>query len=144
MPTTSRTATCVTPESPSNGAPGIVARTPWSGSGARSSRALPAVVAALSLLTACEGDTGPAGPPGPPGPPGDGGGVDPDELTPTEYEVGEAVPELVARIESVSGASGPAGEFLVGDVVTLEFALEKSNGAPWKLEELAEGEVLVS
>jgi hypothetical protein len=57
---------------------------------------------------------------------------------------GEAVPALVARIEGLSGASGPAGEFLVGDTVTLQFALEKADGSAWKLEELVEGEALVS
>jgi hypothetical protein len=100
----------------------------------------------LLLLGACEGDTGPAGPAGPEGPPGPGGGggTDPDPDTKTDYAVGESVPTLVARIDGVSGASGPNGEFLVGDVVTVDFALEKANGDPWKLEELDEGEAMVS
>ena len=103
-------------------------------------------VAFLALaFPACEGERGPAGPEGPPGPGGGGGGgTDPDEPTPTEYEVGEAVPELVARIEAISGASGPNGEFQVGDTLTLEFALEKANGDPWMLDELTAGEALVS
>jgi len=100
----------------------------------------------LALLAgACEGDRGPAGPQGPPGSSGGGGGgTDPDENTPTEYTAGEDVPALIARIELLEGASGPGGEFLVGDVMTVEFALEKADGSPWLLEELGEGEVLVS
>src|SRR5262245_23466571 len=123
MSTMDRTATCVTPEG-----------------------ALVRVLAVTFLaLAACEGRRGPAGPQGPPGPGGGGGGgTDPDEPTRTEYEVGEAVPELVARIDSIGGATGPNGEFLVGDTVALEFSLEKADGKPWKLAELTAGEALVS
>ncbi|HEX6885289.1 MAG TPA: hypothetical protein VF530_18085 [Planctomycetota bacterium] len=98
----------------------------------------------LALLGACEGDTGPAGPAGPAGPPGGGGGGDPDDLTPTAYVAGQRVPELIVRIEELSGASGPGGEFLVGDVLAVTFAVEKADGTPWKLEELDEAEALVS
>jgi hypothetical protein len=118
MSTTDRTATCATPEPR------------W------------LVVSLLVALSACEGERGPAGPPGPGG--GGGGGTDPDEPTPTEYVAGEPVPELVARILALEGASGPGGEFQVGDALAVEFALEKEDGEPWTLEELVEGEALVS
>jgi hypothetical protein len=106
----------------------------------------PRILAVTFLaLAACEGDRGPAGPQGPQGPGGGGGGgTDPDEPTRTEYEVGEAVPELVALIDSIGGASGPNGEFLVGDTISLEFSLEQGDGKPWKLAELTAGEALVS
>lgn len=92
----------------------------------------------LLLLAACEGERGPAGPPGPDDDP------DPPAPTPTAYAFGADVPELVARIEGVSGASGPAGEFLPGDTLAFEFSLRKANGAAWTLEELDEGTALVS
>ena len=132
MSTTDRTATSVIRESPS-------------AAGARlslSSRLAHALAVSLvCLLGACEGDQGPAGPPGPPG--GDGE-PDPPEPTPTEYAPGEAVPELVVSIDGLSGASGPAGEFLVGDTVSVDFSLAKANGDPWTLDELVEGQALVS
>ncbi len=86
--------------------------------------------------TACEGDSGPPGPPGPPG--GD------DEPTPTVYAPGEAAPELRAAITELLGASGPAGEFLVGDTLTVRFTLTKEDGSAWQLSELVSGEALVS
>jgi hypothetical protein len=99
------------------------------------------VLAALlaTLLGACEGDQGPPGPPGEPG-----GGGDEDEPTPTEYTAGDAVPRLSATIVELRGASGPAGEFQQGDVVTVVFRVEKEDGASWKLDELVSGEALVS
>lgn len=118
MPTTDRTATSAIPE---------LARI--------------AALAGLLALGACEGERGPAGPEGPGG---GGGGTDPDEPTPTEYESGDEVPEVRLTLVALTGASGPAGEFLVGDTPTIEFTLAKADGKPWPLEELSAGEALVS
>src|SRR6185436_16794159 len=95
----------------------------------------------LGVLGAGEGDRGPAGPPG-----GSGGGGNPNppEPTPTAYAAGEPVPELVASIDSIGGASGASGAFLPGDSLSVEFTLSKANGDPWTLEELKEGQALVS
>jgi hypothetical protein len=102
-------------------------------------RSVRLLLALACALGACEGERGPAGPAG-----GGGGGTDDEEPTPTEYEAGEPVPHLETRIEALEGASGPAGEFQVGDLVTVEFSLLKEDGEPWMLEELIEGEALVS
>jgi hypothetical protein len=120
MRTTERTATCAIPE---------VARL--------------VALASLLALGACEGDRGPAGPEGPKGG-GGGGGTDPDEPTPTEYEAGDEVPELRLALVSLGGASGPGGEFLIGDTPVVEFTLAKADGEPWPLDELGEGAALVS
>jgi len=117
MSTTDRTATCATPE-----------------------RRLLAL-ALLLALASCEGDTGPAGPVGPPGTGGGGGG---DEETPTVYAGGESVPELRVAITELLGASGPNGEFQVGDVPSVRFSLLKEDGTAWGLEELVAGEALLS
>ncbi|MSR62508.1 MAG: hypothetical protein EXS08_08690 [Planctomycetes bacterium] len=140
MWTTDRTATCVTPESLRNGAASF-GRAAALGLGVPRAP-LSALGLALGLaLGACTGDTGPAGPQGPGG---GGGGTDPDEPTPTAYAAGASVPALVLRLEGLSGASGVNGEFLVGDTPALDFALEKANGDPWPLEEIDEGQALVS
>ena len=101
-----------------------------------------AALVALVALGACTGERGPAGPEGPGG--GGGGGTDPDEPTPTEYESGDEVPELRLTLVSLTGASGPAGEFLIGDTPVVEFTLAKADDEPWPLDELVEGEALVS
>ena len=103
------------------------------------------VAALLALLTcaACEGDRGPAGPQGPGGG-GGGGGTDPDEPTPTVYAAGESVPELRLELVSLSGATGPAGEFVVGDTPVIEFTLTQSADVAWPLDELTAGMALVS
>ncbi len=95
-----------------------------------------AFVAAGALVSslACTGDSGPRGPAGPPG-----GGT-----TPTQYLPGEAVPRIVVTIEDLSGASGPGGEFRVGDRPSVRFRLTKEDGSAWLLDEMASGEALVS
>src|SRR5262245_16462605 len=81
-------------------------------------RGLTLLLAAMlaGALGACEGEQGPPGPQGPPG--DDGSGTDDPEPTQTVYDVGEPVPELVLRIEGLSGETGPTGEFLSGDTIT--------------------------
>ena len=109
--------------------------------------AIPERLALLGLLAlaACEGDRGPAGPQGPEGPGGGGGGgTDPDEPTPVVYDAGESVPELRLELVSLSGASGPNGEFVVGDTPVVEFTLSKSADEAWPLDELTAGMALVS
>jgi hypothetical protein len=127
MKTTSRTATSVILE-------------------AATVRGLAGLAALALFLGGCEGARGPAGAQGPQGPPGDDGtGGNPgDDGTPVEYEPGEAVPEVVAHIEGLSGATGPAGEFLVGDSLTVEFTLAKAADEAWDIAELTGGEALVS
>jgi hypothetical protein len=72
------------------------------------------------------------------------GNPDPgDPNTPTEYAASGRAGAL-ARIDALGGASGPNGEFVVGDTVTVDFSLEKADGKPWKLAELTAGEALVS
>ena len=95
------------------------------------------------LLTACEGDRGPQGPPGSGGGGGGstGGGDDP---TNTKLERGEAAPGLSVTILALGGASGPDGDFRVGDHVSVDFVLSKDDGEPWRLEEMVFGRAHVS
>ncbi len=93
------------------------------------------LASAAAVLAGCEGDRGPAGPPGPPG----GGGT-----TPTEVARGEAAPRVIVVIEELSGSTGAAGAFRVGDVLSVCFRLKKEDGSTWQLAEMVSGEALVS
>ena len=85
--------------------------------------------------TACEGDTKKI----------IQGGDDPGAMpTPTEVAPDEEAPTLEPRITEISGASGPNGEFLVGDRITVRFGIAQADGSPWQLGELGEAEALVS
>jgi hypothetical protein len=126
MSTTDRTATSAIPESLGENPR---ARLLW--------------LALLLLPLSCEGRRGPPGPAGGAGP-GDSNPGDDPEPTATEYEVGAFVPELLLEIRGLIGASGPGGEFLPGDVVSVDFTVTRSDGRPWSLGELEGGEALIS
>lgn len=96
------------------------------------------------ILCACEGDQGPQGPPGPPGGGSGGGSGDEDEPTDDELERGEAVPGIELAVVSLTGASGADGSFQVGDRITVEYSLQKSDGSAWPLAEMDFGRILVS
>ena len=87
--------------------------------------------------SSCEGDDGAAGPAGPPGPPGPVG-------TNQDLAQGDNVPGLIATILSVSGGTGTNGAFLVGDRVTVNYTLKKTNTTDWDISELSGGSAMVS
>jgi OmcA/MtrC family decaheme c-type cytochrome len=92
---------------------------------------------ALAALAAggCKGDTGPVGPPGPSG----GSG-------PTNQDLvqGDDTPGLAATILSVSGGTGTNGAFRVGDTVTVNYTLKKSDATDWDITELSGGSAMIS
>src|SRR5262245_54628629 len=94
---------------------------------------------ALAALAgaACEGDRGPAGPAGPPGPPGPVG-------TNQNLTQGDNVPGLIATIQSVTGGTGTNGAFLVGDRVTVNYTLKKTDTSDWDITELSGGSAMIS
>ena len=102
---------------------------------------LPRLGALLALAafvaSGCEGDRGPAGPAGPPGPPGPVG-------TNQELSQGDNLPGLTAAILSVSGGTGSNGAFLVGDRVTVNYTLKKTDNSDWDIAELSGGSAMIS
>lgn len=104
----------------------------------RAWRVLPlAALATLLAIAACSGDDGEQGPPGPPGPPGDGG-------TDDEIALGEDPPELQVTIEGLTGGTGPGGNFLSGNRMTIRFRVTKEDGSDWDITEFSSGRALVS
>ena len=87
---------------------------------------------ALVLLAACTGDSGRRGPRGG------------DPATPTEVDPREEAPALVVSIVRLEGAGGPGGSFRPGDRPAVVFDVLHADGSPWRLEELASGEALIS
>jgi OmcA/MtrC family decaheme c-type cytochrome len=98
----------------------------------------PALAALLALAFAgCSGDTGPQGPQGPPGPPG-------SPLTNTVLERKDDAPGVQVTVVSMTGASGAAGQFEVGDHIAIKYSLAKDDGSPWILSEMGNGRAIVS
>jgi len=98
------------------------------------------LLAGLALVTAffgaagCTGDDGSDGQPGPPGPVGTN-----DELT-----QGDALPGLIATIQSVTGGTASGGRFRAGDKPKVNYRLQKDDGTDWDIAELSGGSAMVS
>lgn len=93
--------------------------------------------ALLLAVAACSGDDGEQGPPGPPGPPGEPG-------TETDLSQGDSTPGIEVEITSLSGGTGPGGNFLPGNVITMRFRVTKDDGSDWDIREFASGRTLLS
>ena len=88
----------------------------------------------VAALASCKGDDGDPGPPGP-------GGTTP---TPTAVPRGEAPPGIEIEVLELAGASGPTGNFMVGDTLRVTFTIEKDDGSTWDITEMTRGRILVS
>lgn len=96
------------------------------------------LAATLLICSACDGDDGARGSDGPQGPPGSSG--------PLSKVLGprDDAPGVHISIVSLSGGSGPGGNFLAGDRIRVHFTLTKDDGSPWNLSELELARILVS
>jgi hypothetical protein len=94
--------------------------------------------------TGADGDDGKAGKQGPPGVPGPAG--PPGDPAPTDTDLPEDadLPGLVLAITGLSGGTGPAGQFRVGDTLSFTYTLAKGDGSPIAAGELDRGSVFVS
>ncbi len=94
-----------------------------------------ALLGALLLgLASCEGDDGDQGPPGPPGDPG----------TESELQKGDELPGLEVVSQSLTGGTASGGRFRAGDVLHVNYRLQKSDGSDWDIAELSAGRAMVS
>lgn len=91
-----------------------------------------ALVLGLVLATACSRGTRIVAGPTLPAP------------TPTVLARGEPAPKILVSISAVRGASGPSGAFRPGDVVTVDYRIQKEGGAAWRLDEIGIGRALLS
>jgi len=64
--------------------------------------------------------------------------------TDTNLTKGETPPGVVLSVVELSGGSGPAGGFEVGDHLAVRYRVTKTNGQAWGLGELENGRILVS
>lgn len=92
--------------------------------------------------TGSTGGTGPTGPTGSTGAPGPVGS--PGAPTRTALSLAEDLPGVVLDVLAVEGGTGPNGNLLPGDAVTVRFTVHKRDGSLLPLDELDYGEVLVS
>lgn len=81
-----------------------------------------------------DGDTGPAGPAGPPGPTTGG------STLPAHADL----PGMNITILSVSGGTGPNGNFIPGDTLSVTFTLTQDDGTPIPIGDLDFGAILAS
>lgn len=95
------------------------------------------LAAGLLLASGCDGDDGAQGPQGPPG----SGGETPLS---TVLQPRDDAPGVNFEVVSVTGGSGPGGNFAVGDRIRVRYRLTKNDGTPWNLSELELGRILVS
>ena len=93
---------------------------------------------ALTGLLATAGCEGATGPPGPAGPAGE------NPTTPTVIGRSDDAPRVIVAIQGLSGASGAAGTFEVGDRISVHFTLTKEDGSSWSAKEMSSGRALVS
>lgn len=70
--------------------------------------------------------------------------VPPDDPTETALDRDEDPPGIIIDIVSVTGGSGAAGNFQVGNTVRVNFTLKKNDGSDWDISELGRGRGLVS
>jgi hypothetical protein len=64
--------------------------------------------------------------------------------TPTAIGRGQAAPEIRLTIESVTGASGADKTFQIGEQVSVRFSMRKTDGSPWRANEMSLGRILIS
>ncbi len=89
-------------------------------------------------LSGC-GKTGPAGAAGASGTTTQNG-----ITTGTTLTAADNSPGVVVAITSVTGQTGPSGNFQAGDKPVVTFTVKKTNGTAWNLKELASGSILLS
>jgi hypothetical protein len=94
------------------------------------------LTAVLFVWASCadDGDDGAQGPPGPSG----------DSTTETELEQGDDLPGLNVTVLSLSGGTAGGGNFGPGDVIRINYRLQKTDGSDWDIDELGSGRAIVS
>jgi OmcA/MtrC family decaheme c-type cytochrome len=87
------------------------------------------------LLAGCSGDDGDDGLPGAPGDP-----------APTDNQLSkfDDPPGVNFDITGLSGGTGAGGNFLPGDLITVEFTLTKDDGSGWDIDEMGSTRMYVS
>lgn len=83
-----------------------------------------------------DGGSGPAG--------SSGTNTDTGITSGTTLTAVDNAPGVVIAVTSVTGQTGPGGNFQVGDKPSVTFTVKKTNGTPWHLSEMSSGRIMLS
>ena len=89
-------------------------------------------------LSGCgsDGSSGPAG--------SSGTNTDSGITSSTTLTAVDNAPGVVIAVTSVTGQTGPGGNFQVGDKPSVTFTVKKTNGTAWHLSEMSTGRIMIS